>query len=723
MKKLSFSLIHWQKILLFAAVFFMLGVCHAQEDNVIINYQNANGTCADGCIDISIVGGYKPYKVIWTDHQTEEKFVLENLSGNDGTEDLCNIPSGWYTLTVHDDHCGQLSAILFLPANELHEELIEVVSMHEVSKCTPAPAIEACDGSIEIAVDYPNGEYTVKWTASLNEGEFSAEGEKLSDLCVGIYTAKVYNENDCLIGTTTVTLCCCSGYLPYAPYCGSVADAETPIAISSNPQINNPSSPDAADGSISVQVYNPDKVPLTYTWTGPNGYFYSSDLPYINDVSFGGSYYTEYCVTVSSACQEVTECYLLVDCSAVEFTVAADVTNTCTPIYNEETYDYMEEIPWVSGSIIFNPIDISGGEPPYTFYWTHNGSNTTNLTGLWPGTYCLAITDFNGCSNSVCFEIVEEGPGTTFNCVDYYCNNATQEVQPYGMTLEFPPRFFLGCQEDGFQTLNAYYCSTCFFCGKEMSEDLIFIYSGHISYYYIPELDVSYIINVSNGGTAVDDDNVGNNCLYSIYNPCNNDENVGSFMVKDLTCEQVLSFPFGDYGVREKELDIIKKDDIVKGNIDFLLGTPETQEIYECDAPEPYYNAVLYQKLENYVGLLDKEILEADDLGIDCPYDCGICSGKKSPEIEAIAKKQHQINFYPNLTNESIYADMQLATDAQLHIRLYNATGILIWEQHYQKSAGNSRERINISTIPAGIYYISTYINNTPYAMQKVLKY
>ncbi|RMG54992.1 MAG: hypothetical protein D6717_08730, partial [Gammaproteobacteria bacterium] len=45
---------------------------------------------------------------------------------------------------------------------------------------------------------------------------------------------------------------------------------------------------------------------------------------------------------------------------------------------------------------------VSGGTPPYSYVWSTGASDTAMLGGLAPGTYCLTVTDANGCSASAC---------------------------------------------------------------------------------------------------------------------------------------------------------------------------------------------------------------------------------------------------------------------------------------------------------------------------------
>ena len=53
-------------------------------------------------------------------------------------------------------------------------------------------------------------------------------------------------------------------------------------------------------------------------------------------------------------------------------------------------------------------VNVNGGTPGYTYLWSGpNGftSPTQDLSNLAPGTYCVTVTDMNGCSDSACCQI------------------------------------------------------------------------------------------------------------------------------------------------------------------------------------------------------------------------------------------------------------------------------------------------------------------------------
>jgi hypothetical protein len=51
-------------------------------------------------------------------------------------------------------------------------------------------------------------------------------------------------------------------------------------------------------------------------------------------------------------------------------------------------------------------ISVSGGSAPYSYLWSQGGNTTSSINNLIAGTYCVDVTDANGCHDSDCY-IVE----------------------------------------------------------------------------------------------------------------------------------------------------------------------------------------------------------------------------------------------------------------------------------------------------------------------------
>jgi gliding motility-associated-like protein len=76
-----------------------------------------------------------------------------------------------------------------------------------------------------------------------------------------------------------------------------------------------------------------------------------------------------------------------------------------------------------SGSTGTAGVTVTGGTSPYTYLWTPGSATTSSITGLSAGTYCVKVTDKNGCKDSTCISVtsasslaVTTGPIISVSC-------------------------------------------------------------------------------------------------------------------------------------------------------------------------------------------------------------------------------------------------------------------------------------------------------------------
>jgi gliding motility-associated-like protein len=93
---------------------------------------------------------------------------------------------------------------------------------------------------------------------------------------------------------------------------------------------------------------------------------------------------------------------------ASNYTVTIRDANNCTIT---ATAVITEPPPLVLGTSGTNPtcsptgsvtVTASGGTSPYTYQWTPSGGTSSTATGLSAGTYCVTVTDLNGCTQTAC---------------------------------------------------------------------------------------------------------------------------------------------------------------------------------------------------------------------------------------------------------------------------------------------------------------------------------
>jgi hypothetical protein len=334
--------------------------------------------CNTGCIDLAISGGVSnTYTVEWqkktsSGYQTLFGWPKNNLSGNNGQEDLCSsVTKGTYQVIVTDYLCGTASTTIDVDPCQCFE--VEVSDFHNVSMCggfddtnPPPPPYDECDGSATITVT-GSSTYSVQWSNG-------SSGLTVTGLCTGTYTVTV--SNGACTKTASVDICCCEPATPGTPpfpMCPSAG------SFTIDGDITSPSSGTTSDGAIDLSVDPAGSY--KYKWSGPNGFKSSAQ-------DIAGLKVGTYCVTVTNGCTEpASKCFTLIDCSSVTINIVGSVINTCK--------DYRE------GSIT---VAITGGSSPYKYKWS-NGKKDAVISELAEGQYCVTVTDKNGCKGVKCYNV------------------------------------------------------------------------------------------------------------------------------------------------------------------------------------------------------------------------------------------------------------------------------------------------------------------------------
>ena len=323
-----------------------------------------------GSIITLIEGGTPNYDIIWSGVGITDPFSLNQQ----------NLPAGTYTITVTDAEGCEITESVTITAPEFPLEVTATVSNYasgfEIS------CFGACDGFIDLTVTGGVAPYTFLWEVNDDGGEFALT-EDIQDLCPGIYEVLVSDANGCdeLLSFTI----------------------EEPEPIAINPTLSdfdgfNVSCAGACDGSIEIAPSGgvPD---YTIAWL-VNGEDLGSGSV-LNDLCGGDV--VEVTITDAAGCEQ-SQTFIITEPDSI--VLDATVSNiSCTG----ET----------DGSIVVN---VSGGAGGYTYTWTPDLGSGASLNNLEAGTYCLQVTDANGCSVEECWEIIEPTEltatitGTPANC-------------------------------------------------------------------------------------------------------------------------------------------------------------------------------------------------------------------------------------------------------------------------------------------------------------------
>ena len=308
-----------------------------------------NASCfgaTNGSINITATGGSGTYNYIWSGPN----------AFNASSQAITQIPSGVYAVVVSD-------------ANGCTATAAATISQPAAIQATATTTTAACQGAntgaIDLSVTGGTGAYSYLWTGF---PAFSATTQDISALFAGVYSVAITDANGCTLNT--------------AYNVGEPGQFSITAQLSNTGGGYNVSCASATDGAITASVAG-GNGPLTYFWTGPNGF--SSISLNLSGLAAG-----EYQLTVhdGNGCN-----------ATASFTLVAPAPIAIGLIpTGEPSCDGGQD-----GSI---EAAIQGGTAPYSVTWTGpNGfiSATQHLTGASAGTYSITVTDALGCvgNNSI----------------------------------------------------------------------------------------------------------------------------------------------------------------------------------------------------------------------------------------------------------------------------------------------------------------------------------
>ncbi len=394
---------------------------------LVISYEYSRPSCASGrdaWIDINVSGGSGSYTYRWSNGST--------------TEDLQNITSGSYTVTVTDNGGCSATASISVP---LTASISLVATEIIQADCMGNP------GGLTVTASNGTAPYTYTWA-------HGATGESLEGLEPGYYTVTVTDGLGCTnsrtfqikepnypqvrisggsCGTSSLTAVGSGGTAPYTyewstgATTGSIgAEAGEYYTVIITDQNGCTASADIQVDRIGSTINATTTVTQPVCFGFTNG---SVDL----SVSGGTGSYT-YKWSNGATTEDLsnvgagTYTVVITDESGCSKTVTATISNpaaitvTATEIIQANCHGL--------GGI---SVVAQNGTAPYTYSWNH-GAAGNSLEDLQAGQYTVTVTDAKGCSTQRTFIIREEQAPAVSITNTGNCTTQQLSAQVYGAT-------------------------------------------------------------------------------------------------------------------------------------------------------------------------------------------------------------------------------------------------------------------------------------------------
>ncbi|HQW39976.1 MAG TPA: gliding motility-associated C-terminal domain-containing protein [Flavobacteriales bacterium] len=319
---------------------------------------------SSGSFELDPQGGTGPFDVSVSGPNGYSSTVMSNT----------HLVAGTYQVSI-SDHAGcTLDTMITLsqPQDVMNVDLVPFV----YPSGTNISCFGVADGSIDAMVLGGVAPYTIAWSGP--DG-FASTQEDIGSLVASDqpYMLVITDDNHCSFSTNVILT---------GPASGLHADVEAPVF----PGGANISCSAAEDGSIDLSVGGGNSG-YTYSWSGPNGF--TSTHEDITGLSAGT--YTATIMDMNGC--SLQEVVTLVAPSLLSTALQANTFPGGTTISCNGVAD---------GSI---NATIQGGVGPLTLTWSGpQGFTSTEgwVSNLGEGTYCLLVTDVNGCTTERCLELV-----------------------------------------------------------------------------------------------------------------------------------------------------------------------------------------------------------------------------------------------------------------------------------------------------------------------------
>ncbi len=374
-------------------------------------------TCgqANGTATVTVSGGTPAYTYSWAPS-----------GGNAAT--ATGLLSGTYTVTITDANGCTLTATIFVPS--------ALSPTAAINTSTNVTCFGVCNGSATVTVTGGAPAYTYVWAPS------GGNAATATGLCAGTYTVTVTDANLCTT-TATITITQPTQVVATATNTGNVlcfggntgsASASGSGGTPGYTYSWAPSGGNAANatgltvGTYTVIITDLNGCSATATVVITQPPLLTVTAAGFSALCFGACNGQAVCIPAGG-----TQPYLFnwmpsggpnpsaTGLCAGTYTVTITDANGCTitdtaivsqpaALAATTTFDTSHcNLP--DGQVCVN---VTGGTTPYQYIWNPSAQTGACATNLTPGQYCVTITDFNGCTLSVC-ENVPLAPGVVLS--------------------------------------------------------------------------------------------------------------------------------------------------------------------------------------------------------------------------------------------------------------------------------------------------------------------
>jgi gliding motility-associated-like protein len=384
------------------------------SSGAVISYNVQDVTCnggVNGSINVNVVGGTLPYTYLWTNNGAT-------------TQDLFDIGSAIYTLNVYDDSSCVTTATITV------NQPLQAV--------TPSTVISAVscygfsNGSIDLSVVGGTPGYSYLWSTG-------AITQDISGLVSGTYTVTITDANGCVsthsytvtqpsapltLNTSQVNVLCygnASGFVnlittggtsPYTYAWSNAATTEDIFNLIAGTYIVGVTDFNGCIATTQVTITQP-AAGISLQETHVNVSCYGANNGSINITPSGGTPGTNpvynYLWSNSATTEDLvsliagTYTVMVTDNVGCSYTQSIVVSQPLAPLVATPTITNLICFGVPEGAI---DITMSGGTAPYVYYW-NTGATTQDLSGLFAGSYSLAVTDANNCVTSIVVAVSE----------------------------------------------------------------------------------------------------------------------------------------------------------------------------------------------------------------------------------------------------------------------------------------------------------------------------